>query len=412
MENSKKSVLISCVLGSAITWYDFFIFGIATSLVFQTLFFPGLSFLIPLLVFSVGFLIRPVGSLVYGYVGDRIGRKKVLISTLFLTGTSTMIIGLLPTYDSIGIWAPLTLILMRVVQTFALGGEWSATSVMVLENNITSNNRGFLGSLVSSGLAWGLLLSGVLFGIIGSLGQDFLMDDGWRIPFLFSSVLLVLGIYARMRVLETPEYIKIKTPESNPLISVLRIHWKTILPAIGMQQLSGTWFYGILVFGIGWLVIQLGMNRAEINLLWLYLTPMVLASILFYGWLGDRIGRKKLYLIGSALSIVLTYPIFYMLSAGMFVLPVTLGICVVSMMFWAQSSTFLTEIFPTNMRQSGSGITMSFGGLIAGIVPLIAQSLQNDGPNLFVVAHLFVILGILSLISSWFLQKVTVYAER
>ena len=384
----------------------------ATALVFQNLFFPDLSFLVPLLVFAVGFLFRPLGSLVYGYIGDRVGRRKVLISTLMLTGASTTVIGFLPTYESIGILAPALLILMRIIQAFAMGGELSSTSTMVLENNIQSESRGFLGSLVSSGIAWGLLLSGVMFGIVGVQGQDFLINGGWRIPFVFSFVLLAVGLYARLRVLETPEYIKLKTTESNPVLSVVRNHWKTLLPGIGMQQLSGVWFYGITVFGMSWLVSQLSMNRAELNLTWLYLTPVVLISILFYGWLGDKIGRRRLYMIGSVLSILLTYPIFYMLHNGMFVLPVLLGICTVSMLFWAQSSTFLTEIFPTNVRQSGSGIVMTFGGLISGFIPLIAQSLQSAGPNLFYVAHLFAAMSVLALISTWFLQKVPQYAGK
>lgn len=412
MNKSNQHALISCVLGSAITWYDFLIFGIATAVVFQNLFFPGLSFLIPLLVFAVGFMIRPLGAVVYGYLGDRIGRRRVLISTLFLTGISTVIIGLLPTHASIGVWAPIMLILMRVVQTFAFGGEWSATSTMVLENNLKSNHRGFLGSLVSSGLAWGLLLSGAMFGVVSSFGQDFLLAGGWRIPFLFSLVLLIVGVYARLRVLETPEYAKVRSPDANPVRTVLRQHWRTLLPGIGMQQLSGTWFYGISVFGVGWLVAQLGMDRADINLTWFYLTPCVLASILFYGWLGDRIGRQRLYLVGSVLSVMLTYPIFYMLSLGMYVIPVLLGICTVSMLFWAQSSTFLTEVFPTEVRQSGSGIMMTFGGMIAGFMPVAAQMLQTSGPNLFTVAHLFMAMSVLALVSCLFLRQVPVYAGR
>lgn len=406
MKDINKQVLISCVLGSTISLYDFLIFGVATALVFGKLFFPEHGFLIPLLVFAVGFIVRPIGAMVYGHLGDKFGRKGILVSTLLLTGMSTVAIGLLPTYESIGIWAPILLILFRIVQTFASGGEWAAASVMMLEQNSKSDKRGFMGSLVSSGLAWALLLSGVAWGWASSYGQEFLVTWGWRIPFLFSSVLLVLGVYTRLKVLETPEYLQIKDKAlKSPLWISFKDHWKMMIPAIGMQQMSGSLVYGITVFGISYLATAHQINRADLNLQWLMLMPVVLVSILFFGWLGDKISRVNVYLIGSVASIALSYPIFYWLGAGNFILPAALGVAITAMMFWAQSSSFLVEIFPIEVRQSGGGVIFGVGGLVGGgIVPLIAQNLMSNY-GIMAVAHLFLIMSIIALLSTLWLRR-------
>ena len=394
------------MLGNAISMYDFFIFGVATALVFGKLFFPDHGFLIPLLVFAVGFVIRLLGSAVYGHLGDKIGRKKILISTLLLTGGSTVAIGLLPTYETIGIWAPILLIACRVVQTFAFGGEWAAANVMVLEQDSKNPRRGFFGSLVASGFVIATVLSSVAWALVSSQGQEFLMSWGWRLPFLFSGLLLVLGIYARAKVLETPEFVQNKDNRvKSPIVSLIKNHWKMMIPAIGMQQMSGSFIYGITIFGTAYLVTTHGMNRADLNLEWLMLMPVTLVSILFFGWLGDKIGRVNVYLIGAVASIAVSYPVFYWLSIGNFILPALIGAAIISMLFWSQGASFLLEIFPVEVRQTGGGLVFGLGGVIGGgIVPLIAQSLMASY-GIMSVAYLMLVMAFITLGSVLWLRR-------
>jgi MFS family permease len=402
----KKHVLLSCILGNAISMYDFFIFGVATALVFGKLFFPDHGFLIPLLVFAVGFVIRLLGSAVYGHLGDKFGRKKILISTLLLTGGSTVIIGLLPTYETIGIWAPILLIACRVVQTFAFGGEWAAANVMVLEQNSKSPQRGFFGSMVASGFVIATVLSSVMWALVSSQGQEFLMSWGWRIPFLASGLLLVLGIYARAKLLETPDFLNNKQNQvKSPIVSLFKNHWKMIIPAVGMQQISGAFIYSVSIFGMAYLVSKHGMSRADLNLQWLYIMPVTLASILFFGWLGDKIGRLNVYLIGAVASVAISYPIFHWLSIGNFLLPALFGAAFVSMLFWSQGASFLLEIFPTEVRQTGGGVIFGLGGVVGGgIVPLIAQSLMTNY-GIMSVAYLLLVMSFIALGSVIWLRR-------
>jgi len=405
MNTSQKHIYASCVLGSLIAWYDFIIFGTATALVFSQLFFPDMGYIIPMLVFAVGFLSRPLGSFIIGHIGDKIGRRKTLLATLLLTGVSSVLIGLLPTHADIGITATVLLILCRILQTFALGGEWSAASTMMLEYNVEKPNKGFIGSTLSSGLALASALSAGAWALASAWGTEFLMSWGWRIPFLFSFVLVGLGVYMRHRVLETPVFESTQKVK-NPTASLLINHWPKVLLGAASTQVGAVWWYGITVFGFAYMANTLKIDRAVINQTWFYFTPLLFSALLFFGWVGDKFSRLLLYRTCAILSVLLVYPIFLLLGQGNIVLPIFLAIIVIQSMSFASDPTFFTELFPAELRQVGSGVTKSLSTLLAGgIVPLIATQLMITYNDIMYVAHLFIALSIVQVLATVMIKK-------
>jgi MHS family shikimate/dehydroshikimate transporter-like MFS transporter len=394
-------VNVSTALGATFAWYDFLIFNIAVALVFPKLFFTGMVFLIPLLVFAVGFLARPLGGLIYGIVSDVIGRKQALVSTLYVTGISTVLIGVLPTYEQIGIAAAVLLVILRITQTIAFGGEWAAASTLLAETNNNHPNKGFIASLVSTGWAIASIMAAFSFMIVTSFGDEFFLDYGWRIPFLLSGILLVIGVYIRKRVVESAVFLEFSknTKEKNrPFKKLITDHRQSLIFGVLAMQLPAAWAYIIPVFGVSFMIHNGLITRPEITEIQFWVAWACLISLLFFGWIGDKVGQKKLFIVNAVFSLVFAFPVFYWILHGHAIL--ALGSLVILMCpGFASAPKFFTSMFPTEIRTVGSGFTYNLGLVIAGCMPLVAQFLVGVTDNLMSVAYVFLMLTVISLIS-------------
>lgn len=407
--NNPKTVVWSCVVGSIAAWYDFYIFAAATALVFSHVFFPNMGYLVPILVFAVGFIMRPLGSIFFGHFGDRFGRKNTMIATLALTGISTLAIGLTPSYAAIGITATVILIVARLVQSFSLGGEWAAGTTLVLEHNLKNNNLGWVGGLMQWASSVAAMLTAATWMLVAQMDKEAFLDWGWRIPFMSSFLLFAVGTYMRSRIQESPVFVqtvqtKVKFTET-PFYNTVKNHWKTIATATLAFQLTSAWFFAIAIFGVGFLVSQ-GIPRAEITPIWFYITVILVGFDLFMGWLSDRVSRVRLAQAASALSVALSIPIFNALGTGAIWMPMLLGAVLISHLMWPVMATTLGELFPTEVRQTASGLVFTLAGVIGGgLAPIWSQQLLA-AYGIIGVGYLFTGLGIVSLIAGLALAKI------
>ncbi|HET8840691.1 MAG TPA: MFS transporter, partial [Ktedonobacteraceae bacterium] len=298
------TVIFSSTVGTAIEWYDFFLYGTMATLVFPTVFFPAsdalVGTLLSLFTFLVGFIARPFGGAIFGHLGDRIGRKSTLIATLLLMGISTLIIGFLPGYDTIGIAAPIILVILRLGQGLGVGGEWGGSVLLALEYG-HKRNRGFWASWPQMGVPIGLVLSTVIVNIVQASSGPSFISWGWRIPFFVSALLVLMGLYIRLRVLETPLFMAVKDRQRNvsaPLVEAFRHSTPEILLSAGARFVEQAPFYMFSVFVITYGVDKLQLGRT------LVLNAITIAAIIelftipLFGYLSDRVGRRKWYLIG------------------------------------------------------------------------------------------------------------------
>ena len=406
----RTPVFISCILGSFICWYDFIIFGMATAMVFSSVFFADQPFLIPLMVFAVGFAARILGGVIFGHYGDKFGRKNVLFFTLIITALATVGVGLLPSYAQIGIAAPILLICLRLIQGAAMGAEMAATSTVMFEYNQRSTNKGFLNSFLQTGLPLGTIASAAIFAlVVSSFDKEVFLDWAWRIPFLLSSLLLIVGVYARMKLLETPEFelmCKQGRRLDNPVGTVIKDHWKKLIWSIGINQAGGVWNYTLTIWGFAYLVNTLSIPRPELTQTLSMVATGAVFLIVFYGWLGDRLGRANLYNIANVGGLILIIPVLTWLGQGEVLLPLLLGYAVVGKLMWAQAPTFFSELFPTEIRQSANGIIFGMTALIGGGVgPLVAQMLFDIDKNIMHVGYLLLAAGLWAVISGIALRK-------
>jgi len=404
-----RSAFFSCFLGSFICWYDFFIFAIATAMIFSPQFFPGMSFLIPLMVFAVGFFARPVGSMVFGHLGDRYGRKKILLATLLATATATVVIGLLPSYNQIGVLAPVLLILMRVVQTFAFGAELAATSTIMYEYHAEQKNKGMLGSFLSAALPLATVAASLMFLFANSFGKQEFIEWAWRLPFLFSAVLFLVGFYVRYRLLETPKFTQAKSEKiikQWPVVTVLKYHWKQLFLAVGISQIGAVWNYTLLIFGFAYLINTLGIPRVTLTETLTWLAAVGVPLMIFFGWLGDRFNRLTLYHISIVAGLIMIIPILNWLSVGNFFWPLLLGYLIIGKLGWAQAPTLYAELFPTEVRQTGVGMIYNLAAMIGGgIAPLIAQMLFDQEKNIMAVGWMLLGFSLLAWVSTLLLKR-------
>jgi metabolite-proton symporter len=381
------------MIGTTIEWYDFFLYGSAAALVFNKLFFPSYDPMIGTLLafgtYAVGFVARPVGGIVFGHYGDRIGRKRLLMLSLILMGVATVLIGLLPTYAQIGVWAPIGLILLRLVQGFAVGGEWGGAVLMAAEHG-DSARRGFWASWPQAGVAAGSLLSaGVLALMAGMQSEADFLAWGWRVPFLLSALLVVVGWYIRNRVSESPMFEaaleEAEAPPKLPAMDVIRERPKAILLGAGLRVGENISYYILTVFSLTYLVDVAAETRSTALNALLIGAAVQFFAIPLFALLSDRIGRRPVYAAGGLGLAAWSFVMFGLLgsgSSGAIVLAIVVGLVLHSAMYGPQAA-FITELFPTRIRYSGVSIAYQLTSIVAGsLAPIIALTLYQayDSP--------------------------------
>ncbi|MBK0868925.1 MHS family MFS transporter [Saccharopolyspora sp. HNM0986] len=384
-----RRAAFASLVGTAVEWYDYFIFGTASTLVFGRLFFPGDDPLIGTLsafaVFGVGFFARPIGGIVFGHLGDRIGRKAALVTTLLMMGTATFLIGLLPTAAAIGVWAPVLLVVCRLVQGLGVGGEWGGASLVAVEF-APEGKRGLYGTFPQIGNAVGLVLSTGIFAWVSTLDQQQLFSWGWRVPFLLSGVLIALGMVIRLKLTETPSFraaqrsVEQDSAEADklPLRQVLRRFRKPLLLAMGMRL--GEVFAGYLILTIGLAYAKSYTDLPETDVLLAGTLAAVLA-LFGYGASGiasDRYGRRALFAVGAVAGAVLVFPFFWALDTNSVVLMyvVYVGFYVLSVgPMYGVEPAFFAELFGTKVRYTGISLAAQLPGILIGLWPAASTAL-------------------------------------
>jgi metabolite-proton symporter len=408
--NSIQMVALASLIGTTIEWYDFFLYNTAAALVFNKLFFPTFDpFVGTLLAFStyaVGFAARPIGGIVIGHFGDKVGRKSMLVLTLMMMGIATCCIGLLPTYNTIGVWAPIALVLLRVVQGFGVGGQWGGAVLMAVEH-APAGKRGFYGSWPQIGVPAGLLTSTIVFSIFSKLPADQFMAWGWRIPFILSLVLVGVGLLIRLKILETPSFTKVKETtgvSKQPILEVLQKYPKQVLQAAGMRCAENGAFYIYSAFMLVYATQHVHISRD------IPLNGIMIASALefffvpFYGWLTDRIGRRPVYMFGAVMTALLAFPLFWLFDTGSTPL-IWLALLLVFLCshapMYAPQGAFFSELFGTSVRYSGASLGAQLSAAVAGgFSPLIATALlPKYGSN--AIAAYIVFMALITIVSVW-----------
>jgi MHS family shikimate/dehydroshikimate transporter-like MFS transporter len=404
-DGSIRRVVLASFIGTTIEWYDFFLYGTAAALVFNRLFFPHVSPMVGTLsafgTFSVGFIARPVGGVIFGHFGDRIGRKAMLVYSLLIMGVATFIIGLLPTYKTIGIAAPLLLVVMRFAQGIGVGGEWGGAVLMAVEHS-SGQSRGFHGSWPQMGVPAGLLLSTLVFRLFSSnLSEEQFLTWGWRLPFLLSVVLIGVGLFIRLRLMETPAFLRLKdseTPKRKPIVDVVRIHSKNVLLGIGMRFAENGTFYILTVFVLSYGESHLGVSKDTM------LTGVIVSAALglfatpAYGALSDRIGRRPVYLGGALFTLLFAFPFFWLLdtrSPWLIWLAIVLGVNVGHDAMYGPQAAFFSQLFGTRVRYTGASLSYQLSSVFSGgLAPLIATALLAKLGSAAVAGYVAVMAGI------------------
>lgn len=388
-KSSHRLAGISSMVGTTIEWYDFFIYGAAAALIFNKLFFPNLDPLTGVLAafatYAVGFIGRPLGGIVFGHFGDKIGRKTMLLTTLIMMGIPTVLIGLLPTYESIGYWATFCLVVLRFIQGMAMGGEWGGAVLMAVEH-APEGGKGFWGSLPQASAGGGLLLASLALGAVSLLPEATLFSWGWRLPFLASILLLGVGWYIRVKVPESPDFEKVKEQAQDikvPAMQVFKNHPRELLTIIFARAAENAWFYIASTFTLAYTTTKLGIPRQDILFATICGAGLIMVMTPLCGHLSDKVGQRNMFMFGLVLLGLYCYPFFIMLDTKDPVLvwtAIVLAIGVVFPIMYAPQAQLFARQFPAEIRYSGISISVQFAGVLGGgLAPLIATKLLSIG---------------------------------
>jgi MHS family shikimate/dehydroshikimate transporter-like MFS transporter len=392
-ENDVRKVVFASLVGSTIEWYDFFLYGVVAGIVFNKLYFPAgdetISILLAYATFAVGFVARPLGGLIFGHFGDRIGRKTMLVITLLLMGGATVAIGLLPTYEQIGILAPILLLVLRVLQGIGIGGEWGGAVLMAYEF-APKEKRGFYASIPQIGLSLGLFMASGVMALLTMMPDDAFMSWGWRSAFIASIVLVVLGTWIRSNIGESPEFKKARAESRGrdqglPFADMLKRYPQNVVLGMGARYIDGVFFNVFAVFSIVYLTKHVGLERTFA--LWTVCGAAVVMvfCIPFFGRLSDRIGRPRTYAIGSALLVLSVFPAFALMSTGdplLVILGIVLPFGIVYPICYGPEAALFADLFDPTVRYTGVSFVYQFSGIFAsGITPMIATWLMARNEN-------------------------------
>ncbi|CEG29407.1 MFS transporter [Bacillus sp. B-jedd] len=415
-KSSIAKVTTASIIGNVIEYYDFIIYGTMTALVFNKLFFPGFDpFIATILAFStfaVGFIARPVGAIIFGHFGDKVGRKNALVTTLVMMGLSTFCIGLLPTYESAGILSPILLVFLRFTQGISAGGEWGGAVLMAVEH-ASEKRRGLIGSLVQMGSPIGIIFSsGTIAILLAVFSDEQFLAWGWRIPFLISIVMMGLGLFIRLKIMESPVFTKLKKEKTEvkvPVLEVFKKHPRSLLISTGLHLADASFGFLMGVFVITYAIANLGYSNTFVinmglisNLFYLVATPLS-------GFLSDKFGRRPIYLLGTILLIVYAFPFFWLLNSGntsLFLLALIGAQTILGLIFGVQAS-FYSELFSAEVRYTGMSLGFQLATVLGGgLMPTISAIIVNstNGATWGISSYL-IFLGVITLISAYAAKK-------
>lgn len=405
-------VLIASLVGSSIEWFDYFLYGTVAALVFNQVFFvtedPTIGLLLAYASFALAFFIRPFGGIIFSHIGDRIGRKKTLVITLSIMGIATFGMGLLPTYQAIGIWAPILLITLRLIQGLGIGGEWGGALLLAVEY-APPEKRGLFGSIPQMGITIGMVLGTLALSIMTLLPEDSFMTWGWRVPFIMSALLVVFGLWIRKGIDETPSFKEVQAKgeiPKIPLVTTLKTHWREVLIAIGAKVVETAPFYIFGTFVVSYATSYLGFSNTAVLNSVMIATIITTILIPIMGSLSDKVGRKPLYIFGSILMILYAFPYFWLLKQGSVILlaiATIIGLGIIWAPITAVLGTMFSEIFSAEVRYTGISLGYQIGAALAGgTAPLVATALLAKFNNSYVPVALYIIFtAVVSLIAIW-----------
>ncbi|WP_432103571.1 MFS transporter [Streptomyces sp. bgisy091] len=409
-----RKVLAASLSGAALEWYDFNLYGISAALVFNKIFFPdvdpAVGTLAALATFGAGFVLRPIGALLFGHLGDRIGRKKCLVATMLIIGAATFLIGMLPDYRQIGLWAPALLVLLRLLQGLGLGGESAGASLLTVEHAPRAR-RGFYGSLTQVGGPIGYLIAVSLTSLFALLPEAQFLDWGWRVPFWLSLVLMAAGLLVRRTIEETPEFARVKntgTQEKMPLITAVRTYPRTLALAFGARigEAASSQIYQ--PFAIAYVTTTMGYGKTVALLGIVFYNILCLVAIPFAGALSDRVGRRPVYLAGASFVVLSAFPYFWFLDSHSTPLAWTaMAMAAIGGAIGMNSvqGTYFTELFGTRVRYSALGIASQASAMVAGFVPFLATALVVAAGASWPIALLLITVGLISFASAAALRE-------
>jgi metabolite-proton symporter len=412
-----RRAVIASTIGTTIEWYDFFLYSIVTGLVFAKLFFPHSDPLVGTLeafgIYAVGFIARPVGAAIFGHFGDRIGRKATLIATLMLMGIATFLVGVVPTYASVGIWGAIILTVLRFIQGVGVGGEWGGSVLLSMEWARTNQHRGFIASWPQWGVPAGLFISNLIVLIFSAIAGDAFLTWGWRVPFLLSIVLVAIGLWIRLGILETPVFQRLlneKRIEKAPMIEVFRRQPAEIFLSAFARMGEQAPFYIFTAF-----VFSYGVNTLHVSRDFLLIAVLVAAVVSFFtvpfaGHLSDRYGRKRIYILGAVVTTIFGWIYFAMLNTVVpfwVFLAVVLSLIPHDLMYGPQAA-LIAESFTPRLRYSGASIGYQLASVIAGgPAPLIAAALFASYRSPWPIAIFISVCGVISVIAAALLKDYT-----
>lgn len=416
-----RKVAMTSLAGTSIEWYDFFLYGTAAAIIFPIAFFPQdlppmVLLIISFSTFAVGFIARPLGGIVFGHFGDRVGRKRTLVVALMMMGVATTLIGLLPTYDSIGLAAPLCLVLLRFIQGLAVGGQWGGAMLLVTES-APADKRGWYGAYAQAGAPMGVILANLAFiSVSASMSDEAFLAWGWRLPFIASILLIAISLYIQLRMEDTEAFKALQAEqaaipqqavaERSPVFEAMRRYPRRILLAAGAFLSVQVTFYILIAF-----VIAYGLNSPTVDLTRdeLLVSVLVAAAIMmpaqfYFSGLSDRVGRKQIYRWGAILTGIWGFAIFPLVDTGMpimITLAVTMGMVLLGMQYGPQAAYF-TELFATEVRYSGASLGYQIGAILGGaLAPTIAVLLWQELGIIYVSVYILVA----ALLTLWSLSQ-------